>query len=121
MSLPINITEHNAAMWGLKQDEIDLVHGRSEYQKRNEAFNDFRREHMAAGEVNGDVELLQLAREFITQAQAARSCGDRLADLLGDGIDPLVVSFGGSHYSLTKASSSYALPVFMRTVKVLSE
>lgn len=121
--LPINITEHNAAMWGLRQDEIDLVHGRSEYQRRREAFDEWRRERLMSGEVLGVVEipLAERARKYIRMKAIVNDEGTELLKAIpSDG--PLVVECDGQHYELVKnhgIGRNFELPVGVRKATVL--
>lgn len=122
MSLPdhyLNITEHNAAMWGLRQDEIDLVHGRSEYQKRREAFDEWRRERLMSGEVFEpmDVKL----REFVANHLAHASDASDVRKYLDDNAGTTVfVKLHGETYEISKNySTSWELPVQVRKAKVV--
>jgi hypothetical protein len=117
--LPINITEHNAAMWGLRQDEIDLVHGRSEYQKWREAFDEWRREKCMSGEVFEpmDVKLREFVANHLAHAKDAADVRKYLDDNAGT---TLFVKLAGETYEVSRNySTSWELPVQIRKAKVI--
>ncbi len=111
-------------MWGRKQDEIDLVHGRSEYQKRVEKYQTWVREKCMSGEVMEPVEVtdqrLKL-REFVANHIAhTKDAGEVKKFLELSSGSHVFVRMDGETYEVSKSyGASYEFPVVVRKATVI--
>lgn len=108
-------------MWGRSQHEIDAEYGRTEYEKRAESFNNWKRERLMFGTLHGDTELLNAAREYIAAYESARELGGRLAKLLGDRNETVTVRFDGRCFEVQNAVLTSGMPVIVRPATVIGE
>lgn len=112
-----------------EQYERDLVHGRSEQQKRNEVFNEWKGEHCMSGQVMERDEKSSLSddnmrrmREFVVKHLAHLKEADAVLKSLPSGTN-LFVRLDGKLYHVRRsyASSPLELPVVVSEATVIGE
>jgi hypothetical protein len=116
--LPINITEHNAAMWGRnwKADDLD---GRNPTEIAAESRREWSREKCMSGEVFEpmDVKLREFVANHLAHANDASDVRKYLDDNAGTTV---FVKLHGETYEISKNySTSWELPVQIRKAKVI--
>ena len=124
MSLPLNITEHNVAMYGIGRDRIDLRDGSSEYAEQMQPRNYWYQEHCMSGEVMEPVAVTderRKLREFVQNHVAhTKDAGEVKKFLELSSGSHVFVKLDGEMYEVSKSyGASYEFPVVVRKATVI--
>lgn len=118
----LNITERNVRQYAREQYERDLYVGRSEYQQRHEAYQEWKQEHCMSGVAmtENDSSVSQMLKEFVSNHIAHLKDANAVKDLIPAG-KAMFVRHEGTLFLIRKscATSPFELPVIVSAAEVI--